>query len=190
MKRHLAFTLIELLVVVAIIAILAAIAVPNFMEAQVRSKVSRVHSDMRSIGVGIEAYRVDENKYPPIYTKDGYINWTARLNPLTTPVAYVTGGGMFRDVFNNDVTKSENNGAHYNTDLIFLYRDKGSLLEWSQQAEVARSYGNPASFLYGKSWFLQSWGPDQDYDAEYMVDYMYDGTNGTRSSGDIHRSGP
>jgi prepilin-type N-terminal cleavage/methylation domain-containing protein len=36
------FTLIELLIVVAIIAILAAIAVPNFLEAQVRAKVSRV----------------------------------------------------------------------------------------------------------------------------------------------------
>ena len=38
------FTLIELLIVVAIIAILAAIAVPNFLEAQVRAKVSRVKS--------------------------------------------------------------------------------------------------------------------------------------------------
>jgi prepilin-type N-terminal cleavage/methylation domain-containing protein len=58
------FTLIELLIVVAIIAILAAIAVPNFLEAQVRSKVSRAKADMRSYSTGIESYYVDNNIYP------------------------------------------------------------------------------------------------------------------------------
>lgn len=58
------FTLIELLIVVAIIAILAAIAVPNFLEAQVRAKVARVKNDLRAISTGVEAYRVDHNRYP------------------------------------------------------------------------------------------------------------------------------
>lgn len=58
------FTLIELLIVVAIIAILAAIAVPNFLEAQVRAKTSRAKSDMRSVATAIESYRVDHNEYP------------------------------------------------------------------------------------------------------------------------------
>jgi prepilin-type N-terminal cleavage/methylation domain-containing protein len=58
------FTLIELLIVVAIIAILAAIAVPNFLEAQTRAKVSRVRSDLRSIATAIESYRIDNNRYP------------------------------------------------------------------------------------------------------------------------------
>ena len=60
-----AFTLIELLIVVAIIAILAAIAVPNFLEAQVRAKVSRTISDMRTLNTAIEAYAVDFNLHPP-----------------------------------------------------------------------------------------------------------------------------
>lgn len=58
------FTLIELLIVVAIIAILAAIAVPNFLEAQTRTKVSRVKNDLRAIATGIESYRIDHNSYP------------------------------------------------------------------------------------------------------------------------------
>jgi len=58
------FTLIELLIVVAIIAILAAIAVPNFLEAQTRAKVSRLKADMRSAATGLEAYAVDNNDYP------------------------------------------------------------------------------------------------------------------------------
>ena len=53
------FTLIELLIVVAIIAILAAIAVPNFLEAQVRSKIARCKADMRSIELSLESYRID-----------------------------------------------------------------------------------------------------------------------------------
>jgi prepilin-type N-terminal cleavage/methylation domain-containing protein len=53
MRANKAYTLIELLIVVAIIAILAAIAVPNFLEAQVRSKVARVKADMRTLATAI-----------------------------------------------------------------------------------------------------------------------------------------
>jgi type II secretion system protein G len=64
MSKFRAFTLIELLIVVAIIAILAAIAVPNFLEAQVRSKVSREKANMRTIATALEAYRTDFSRYP------------------------------------------------------------------------------------------------------------------------------
>src|SRR6266545_3682317 len=50
------FTLIELLIVVAIIAVLAAIAVPNFLEAQTRAKVSRCKADLKTIATAFEAY--------------------------------------------------------------------------------------------------------------------------------------
>src|SRR5690242_8468907 len=95
MLRRRGFTLIELLIVVAIIAILAAIAVPNFLEAQVRSKISRCKADMRSLQLAAESYRIDWNKYMPdnVKEKGGSGNvlpdmqsWTY----LTTPVAFMT----------------------------------------------------------------------------------------------------
>jgi prepilin-type N-terminal cleavage/methylation domain-containing protein len=87
-----AFTLIELLIVVAIIAILAAIAVPNFLEAQMRSKISRVKNDLRTIATGLEAYRVDYNKPPPTPFAAPNLVFRVMSNRITTPVAYVNGG--------------------------------------------------------------------------------------------------
>ena len=67
------FTLIELLIVVGIIAILSAIAVPNFLEAQTRAQVARVRNDLRAIATGAETYRVDNNGYPEgTDSPDGY----------------------------------------------------------------------------------------------------------------------
>ena len=58
------FTLIELLIVVAIIGIIAAIAIPNLLNAIDRGKQKRTMADMRSIGTAIESYAVDNNVYP------------------------------------------------------------------------------------------------------------------------------
>ena len=58
------FTLIELLIVVAIIGIIAAIAIPNLLNAIDRGKQKRSMADLRSIGTAVEAYSVDTNIYP------------------------------------------------------------------------------------------------------------------------------
>ena len=58
------FTLIELLIVVAIIGIIAAIAIPNLLNAIDRGKQKRTMADIRSIGTAVEAYSVDNNIYP------------------------------------------------------------------------------------------------------------------------------
>ncbi|MEO8377512.1 MAG: type II secretion system protein [Candidatus Sumerlaeota bacterium] len=65
MSKLRAFTLIELIFVVATIAILAAIAVPNFLEAQTRSKVALARSDQAVMALAIRAYYTDYRVFPP-----------------------------------------------------------------------------------------------------------------------------
>ena len=102
------FTLIELLIVVAIIGILAAIAVPNFLNAQIRAKVARVQSDLKSLATALESYRLDKNAYPHIFPP----TWMdERYIVLTTPVSYMS--SIPRDPFNTrplDVTQGPKDG--------------------------------------------------------------------------------
>ncbi len=94
-KRVSGFTLIELLIVVAIIAILAAIAVPNFLEAQTRAKVARVQADQKSIVTALETYNIDRKTYPHSSNLDAAGEKTQNRRDingflcLTTPVAYI-----------------------------------------------------------------------------------------------------
>ena len=90
-KSGKAFTLIELLIVVAIIGILAAIAVPNFLNAQARAKIARAKGDLRSLSTALESYRIDHNRYPePIRpSRWDTSDHTGTLTELTTPVSYI-----------------------------------------------------------------------------------------------------
>ncbi|MDP8244246.1 MAG: prepilin-type N-terminal cleavage/methylation domain-containing protein [Candidatus Hinthialibacter antarcticus] len=80
------FTLIELLIVVAIIGILAAIAVPNFLNAQMRAKLAQVESNFKALGTAFELYRVDHGMYA-LHDPNHVQNILG--NGLTTPVAYI-----------------------------------------------------------------------------------------------------
>ena len=87
---------------VAIVAILAAIAIPNFLQAQTRAKVVRSLQDMRAVATGIVTYEVDHNSFPIIRSLSSGVNWISdymRLDgdaqahmgtPLTTPTAYLS----------------------------------------------------------------------------------------------------
>lgn len=58
------FTLLELMIVVAIIGILAAVAIPNYIDATDEAKAARIQADLATIGAAVEIYRVKTGKYP------------------------------------------------------------------------------------------------------------------------------
>jgi prepilin-type N-terminal cleavage/methylation domain-containing protein len=61
-QKRAGFTLVEIMIVVAIIALLAAIAVPNFLRARKRSQATMILEDMRVIDAAIDQYAIDNNK--------------------------------------------------------------------------------------------------------------------------------
>ncbi len=207
MNKLRGFTLIELLIVVAIIGILAAIAVPNFLGAQVRAKVAKAQAEMRSIQNALESFYIDNNTYPPMcggerklrrqykdqfdepelgtidiaHIATGTRDTDVRIY-LTTPVAYIT--SLPYDPFHGD-------GQEY-------------------------SYGYGS--CDGSYYVLTSWGPDQQdgigdpdklnewqytgarmsdrfevavRDSQLiMADFLYEPSNGTTSQGDLIKTGP
>ncbi|MBN2329174.1 MAG: prepilin-type N-terminal cleavage/methylation domain-containing protein [Candidatus Omnitrophica bacterium] len=178
------FTLIELLIVVAIIGILAAIAVPNFLNAQVRAKVSRAHADMRSLATSIEAYRVSHNTYPPDGDDLPNFNPTdfdtaARLRPLTTPVSYIT--SLPHDPFHTSYIEfPPETGIQLlfpgNPPHTYIYTTYGS---HTGDARQPPNFGKPDN--YG----LSSLGPNQIFNAFIGYPVIYDSSNGLTSDGDI-----
>lgn len=189
MKRS-GFTLIELLVVVAIIAILAAIAIPNLLEAQTRAKVSRAKADLKTIVNGLEIYRVDNNQYPTYHYSTfagptalefhigGSVTGFATSppfdgrNPITTPIGYVT--SMPQDPF-----VMHKNGPPQLREYLYVNWDYALKFATDTPARVQ-------SFMLARNIYgpyrLHSRGPDRFGPNSGIP---YDPTNGTVSQGDI-----
>ena len=211
MKRHSAFTLLELLVVVAIITVLAAIAVPNALEAKTRSNVALAKSNGRTVTNAISTYRVDWGAYPPgraVIPSDPLgLLATSQLTLLTTPTAYVS-APAFVDPFGHSqgrfISTFRSSTPSEKTDFPI------PTLGNPQRSSVYISYpwfasltGNPLIAVEGSA--VISIGPDQSdsfgafypFDAKALprlagffgvntpVDSLYDPTNGTLSGGDI-----
>jgi len=96
------FTLVEIMIVVAIIALLAAIAVPGFLRARKRSQASRILNDLRMISGAMDQYAIENSKAStdPVFIAD----WTNYLKKDTN--LYVTGNDLFGNAYGNQVVDS------------------------------------------------------------------------------------
>lgn len=198
--RNRAFTLIELLIVVAIIAILAAIAVPNFLEAQTRAKVSRVRADCRTIVTALETYAVDNNKYPiPRFSPQQGIGGNfsgAQFVPggihpvvggqtagVTSPIAYLTSSKL-KDSFAVGVFDDDRSDIFFQNLDVWTAPGPGVLEKEGASNPNILTDTSFRDVKYG-SYKVGSLGPDKDYTGGSNI---YDPTNGSISKGDIYRS--
>jgi len=101
-KKHAGFTLVEIMIVVAIIALLAAIAVPGFLRARKRSQASKILNDLRLIDASVDQYAIETGK------KTGdtvdVTDWTNYLKKDTT--LYTTGSDLFSATYGAQLVDS------------------------------------------------------------------------------------
>jgi len=178
-----AFTLIELLIVIAIILILIAIALPNFLEAQIRAKVTRVRADMRSVHTALEAYYTDYRQYPSdgddLFASNPIVDFDVhlRLRVLTTPVAHIT--ELPIDPFHGEKI------GYPGEDFLF----PGPPPYTYSYNTFGSYFGDPTNFQPPNSgkpdnFGLTSIGPSLAFDS-LQGPIQYAPTNGSKSAGDI-----
>ncbi len=184
-RNESAFTLIELLIVVAIIGILAAIALPNFLNAQVKANLARVKSEQVTLANAFEQYYIDHNSYPigQATSADNYRGYSR----LTTPIPYLT--NVMDDPFKWKHVTSRGNDYDIHYEFMTTRRQTDSRRQgssWSSGSEFATDMFNIEGV--GPDG-IDTFKPTPAYPSHPPMFEFYDATNGLRSAGDILRAG-
>ena len=101
-RKRAGFTLVEIMIVVAIIALLAAIAVPGFLRARKRSQASKILNDLRMISSAIDQYAIENSKKSDDVVE--IVDWTKYIKkdiPL-----YATGADLFGNTYGSQIVDS------------------------------------------------------------------------------------
>lgn len=198
MKRK-GFTLVEGLVLVGVLGILALVATPVFIDAQVRAKVASVVSEMSAVATALEEYTLDHGDYPPgiapmYYNQVGFpphfaawlltlrlvdgTEWVGAGWYLTTPIPYLNSIPLDPWIPSG---LSGISGVELEEGSFLFFRVWGEGWESAPQLNVNIL---DSDYQYINPWYLQSPGPNTfiwDHDPRVF----YDPTNGIVSQGDI-----
>jgi general secretion pathway protein G len=139
------FTLIELLIVVAIIGIIAAIAIPNLLNAIDRGKQKRTMADLRSLGTAVESYSIDNNQYPiatamntlegliePIYIRTAPLadGWSRTFTVACAQIEYtLCSGGKDGGACTTDSAGAQQS---FNSSIVFA---NGQFVQWPEGSQ-------------------------------------------------------
>jgi prepilin-type N-terminal cleavage/methylation domain-containing protein len=144
------FTLIELMVVIAIIIILAAIAIPNYLKMTERAKNSRLQSDMATLATCLETFKTDWGVYPTS-TTDQAVNSTTTLVFMELAGTAHTSGKNIADAVN---AVGEKNPATWSATTPFIeYLKAGTMGSMVNPFDTAKPL-NYRSNTAGTAWIL------------------------------------
>jgi len=203
------FTLVELLIVIDIIVTITAIAVPNLISANIKAKVKGIKSEMGSIAIALEDYRIDKGDYP-IEPDPSKYDPDEIAKPDKAFDHHSKAVGLGKLVFPPQAS-----------DPVYLYRvpgdpfNDGGEEEWNGTSGAHNNHycyftadaSRQSSSTEAKYWALVSYGPDKARDIDSYTkawnavdpnapnhdtykNLIYNPDNGITSSGDIVIIGP